>query len=30
VILLRDTADRDGVVLTVDADAFRRFAASLK
>ena len=30
VILVRDTADRDGVVLKVDADAFRRFTASLK
>ena len=29
-ILVRDTADRDGVVLKVEADAFRRFAASLK
>ena len=29
-ILVRDTADRGGVVLMVDADAFRRFAASLK
>jgi hypothetical protein len=29
VILVRDTADRDGTTLTVPADAWRVFTASL-
>ena len=29
-ILVRDTTNRDGVVLTVDATAWQRFAASLR
>jgi hypothetical protein len=29
-VLVRDTANRDGVVLTVGAAAWRRFAASLR
>jgi hypothetical protein len=30
VILVRDTQDRQGVTLTVPADAWQKFAASLK
>lgn len=30
VIVVRDTKDRDGPVLAVDAGAWRRFTASLK
>jgi hypothetical protein len=29
-VLVRDTKDRDGVVMTFAPDAWRRFAASLK
>lgn len=29
-VLVRDTTDRDGAVLTVPADAWRRFTATLR
>jgi hypothetical protein len=29
-VIVRDTTDRDGVTLTVPADAWRAFTASLK
>jgi Domain of unknown function (DUF397) len=30
MIMVRDTTDRDGVVLQIDAEAFRKFTATLR